>query len=59
MSTWRDPERWQGWLRGEDCPICRGIDSEPAVAELEVTPAHDARGRPDARLRLAADAGAT
>ena len=37
MSTWRNPERWQAWLRGEDCPICRGIDSEPAVAELELT----------------------
>lgn len=37
MSTWRDPERWQGWLRGDDCPICRSIDGEPAVAELEVT----------------------
>ena len=37
MSTWRNPERWQAWLRGDDCPICRGIDSEAAVAELEVS----------------------
>ena len=37
MSTWRDPEKWQAWLRGDGCPICRSIDSEAAVAELEVT----------------------
>ena len=37
MNTWRDPERWNAWLRGDDCPICRSAGSEPAVAELEVT----------------------
>ena len=38
MSTWRDPAKWRAWLRGgEDCPICRSVASEAAVAELEAT----------------------
>ena len=37
MSSWRDPERWAKWLRGEDCPICRSVGSDAAVAELEVS----------------------
>ena len=36
MSTWRDPERWAKWVRGEDCPICRSVAEPGAVAELEV-----------------------
>lgn len=35
MSSWRDPERWAKWVRGEDCPICRSVKEDPAVAELE------------------------
>ena len=45
MNTWRDPEKWQRWLKGEDCPICRNVVTEPAVAELEVS-----------RLMMSADA---
>ena len=45
MSSWRDPERWARWLRGDDCPICRSVAAEPAVAELEVS-----------RLMMSADA---
>lgn len=45
MSSWRDPERWRKWLRGEDCPICRSVASDAAVAELEVS-----------RLMMSADA---
>jgi diadenosine tetraphosphate (Ap4A) HIT family hydrolase len=37
MSTWRDPEKWKAWLRGDDCPICRSIGGESAVAELEAS----------------------
>ena len=37
MSTWRNPPEWQRWLRGDDCPICRSLGSDAAVAELEVT----------------------
>ena len=37
MSSWRDPERWARWLRGVDCPICRGVAHDTAVAELEVS----------------------
>jgi len=37
MSSWRDPERWDRWIRGEDCPICRSVVADAAVAELEVT----------------------
>ena len=35
MSTWRDPDRWAAWVRGDACPICRSVATEPAVAELE------------------------
>ena len=37
MSTWRDPQKWNAWLRGDDCPICRAIGSDDAIAELELT----------------------
>ncbi len=37
MSTWRDPERWAKWVRGEDCPICRSVSDGSVVAELEVS----------------------
>jgi diadenosine tetraphosphate (Ap4A) HIT family hydrolase len=37
MSSWRDPERWTAWMRGDDCPICRSIATDAAVAELEVS----------------------
>lgn len=37
MSNWRDPELWQALVRGDDCPICRVVASEPAVAELDVS----------------------
>jgi diadenosine tetraphosphate (Ap4A) HIT family hydrolase len=39
MSSWRDPERWAKWVRGEDCPICRHVEEgiDVAVAELEVS----------------------
>jgi len=37
MSSWRDPEQWAKWIRGEDCPICRSIATDTAVAELEVS----------------------
>ena len=36
MSTWRDPELWDRWIRGVDCPICRSV-ADSAVAELEVS----------------------
>jgi diadenosine tetraphosphate (Ap4A) HIT family hydrolase len=36
MSSWRDPELWSKWVGGDECPICRDIDSAAAVAELEV-----------------------
>ena len=36
MSSWREPDRWSKWLRGEDCPICRSVAQDQAVAELEV-----------------------
>jgi diadenosine tetraphosphate (Ap4A) HIT family hydrolase len=36
MSSWRDRDLWSKWVRGDDCPICRDIDTAPAVAELEV-----------------------
>jgi diadenosine tetraphosphate (Ap4A) HIT family hydrolase len=37
MNTWRDPEHWARWIRGIDCPICRSVAVDPAVAELEVS----------------------
>jgi diadenosine tetraphosphate (Ap4A) HIT family hydrolase len=37
MSSWRDPEQWARWIRGDDCPICRSVAVDPAVAELEVS----------------------
>jgi diadenosine tetraphosphate (Ap4A) HIT family hydrolase len=37
MSTWRDADRWSKWMRGDDCPICRSVATEPAIAELEVS----------------------
>ena len=36
MSTWRDPELWARWVRGDDCPICRSLASDVPIAELEV-----------------------
>src|SRR5688572_22497152 len=36
MSRWRDPELWEKWIRGDDCPICRSVANDQAVAELEV-----------------------
>lgn len=36
MSSWRDPERWARWVRGDDCPICAVVAREPALAELEM-----------------------
>ncbi|HEU4629764.1 MAG TPA: HIT family protein [Gemmatimonadaceae bacterium] len=36
MSGWRDPERWTRWVRGVDCPICRSLATDVAVAELEM-----------------------
>ena len=35
MSTWRDPEQWARWVRGDDCPICVAVATGPAIAELE------------------------
>ncbi len=37
MSRWRDPDLWAKWIRGEDCPICRSVADDVAVAELEVS----------------------
>ena len=37
MSSWRNPERWAKWVRGDDCPVCRSVGADPAVAELEVS----------------------
>jgi diadenosine tetraphosphate (Ap4A) HIT family hydrolase len=37
MSTWRDPERWGKWVRGDDCPICHSVSTDTAIAELEVS----------------------
>src|SRR5215212_1770271 len=37
MSSWRDPERWARWVRGDDCPICRSVAVDDALAELEVS----------------------
>jgi diadenosine tetraphosphate (Ap4A) HIT family hydrolase len=37
MSSWRDPHKWEKWLRGDDCPICRSISTDAAIAELEVS----------------------
>ena len=37
MSTWRDPKQWDRWVSGKDCPICRSLTTDPAVAELEVS----------------------
>lgn len=45
MSSWRDPELWARWRRGDDCPICRSVAVDSAVAELEVS-----------RLMMSADA---
>lgn len=45
MSSWRDPDRWSQWVRGEDCPICRSVAADASVADLEVS-----------RLMMSADA---
>ena|SRR5688572_729821 len=37
MNTWRDPQKWNSWIRGEGCPICRNIATDNALAELEVS----------------------
>ena len=37
MSSWRHPERWARWIRGDGCPVCRSIIADPAVAELDVS----------------------
>ena len=37
MSSWRDPELWARWVRGEGCPICRSVAADAAVAELEAS----------------------
>jgi|SRR5687768_363159 len=37
MSSWRDPELWAKWVRGDDCPICRSVATDAAIAELEVS----------------------
>jgi diadenosine tetraphosphate (Ap4A) HIT family hydrolase len=37
MSSWRDPELWAKWVRGDDCPICRSVATDVAIAELEVS----------------------
>jgi diadenosine tetraphosphate (Ap4A) HIT family hydrolase len=37
MSNWRDPELWARWIEGIDCPICRSVTVDVAVAELEVS----------------------
>ena len=37
MSSWRNPERWAKWVRGDDCPVCRSVVADTAVAELEVS----------------------
>ena len=37
MSTWRDRAKWEKWIRGEDCPICRALADGDAIAELDVT----------------------
>jgi diadenosine tetraphosphate (Ap4A) HIT family hydrolase len=37
MSSWREPDLWAKWIRGDDCPICHSLRSGDAVAELEVT----------------------
>ncbi|MFL5470204.1 MAG: HIT family protein [Gemmatimonadaceae bacterium] len=36
MSSWRKPEVWAKWVRGEDCPICLSLTTNVA-AELEVS----------------------
>jgi diadenosine tetraphosphate (Ap4A) HIT family hydrolase len=45
MSTWRDKDLWERWIKGDDCPICHNVATEDAVAELEVS-----------RLMMSADA---
>jgi len=45
MSSSGDPERWERWRRGEDCPICRSVVVDDAAAELDVS-----------RLMMSADA---
>jgi hypothetical protein len=37
MSSSGDPERWERWRRGEDCPICRSVVVDDAAAELDVS----------------------
>ena len=37
MSTWRKPDKWERWIRGDGCPICRNVADAPGVAELEVS----------------------
>ena len=37
MSSWRDPELWARWVRGDDCPICRSVAADAAVVELEMS----------------------
>ena len=46
MTTWRDPEKWDRWVRGEDCPICRSVERDDAVVELEVTRLMMSEGAP-------------
>lgn len=37
MSRWRDRGLWEKWIRGVECPICRSVIGEPAVAELDIS----------------------
>ena len=37
MGNWRDPELWDRWIHGVDCPICRSVAVDSAVAELDVS----------------------
>jgi diadenosine tetraphosphate (Ap4A) HIT family hydrolase len=37
MGSRHDPERWERWRRGDDCPICRSVAIDEATAELEVS----------------------
>ena len=37
MSTWRQPELWDKWTRGDGCGVCRSVATDAAVAELEVS----------------------
>ncbi len=37
MNRWRDADLWEKWIKGIDCPICRSISTDAAIAELEVS----------------------